>query len=199
MAFDGLKERWERMAPRERKLVGLLGVTFVVCVVAWVGVTVTDGLGAIEKRNRDARSALSALEGFRASGAGRDKAEVVVIPPQPIELSTYVDEIVREIKAQSPAYPAPKQSERGKYTESTMRVTLKDLTVYQAKDLLEKLETKSKVVVVRELKIKRSFRDKEKLDVDLTIATYHEAGAARAGDGKVGGDAGPAADDKGGG
>jgi type II secretory pathway component PulM len=179
MAFDGLRDRWERMAPRERKLVTLLGVTFVVCIIGWVGLTVTDGLDAIEKRNRQARAALSALETYRASGAGRAGREAAVeIPPQPIELSTYLDEVVREIQAQSPAYPSPKQTERGKYVESAMRVTLKDLTIFQVKDLLEKLESKSKVVVIRELKVKRSFRDREKLDVDLSLSTFHEPGKA---------------------
>ncbi len=181
MAFDGLRDRWERMAPRERKLVLLLGITFVVCIVGWVGLTVSSGLRAIESRNRTARNALSALEAYRASGPGQSAREAVVIPPQPIELSTFVDEIVREIKAQSPAYPSPKVVEHGTFVESSMRVTLKDLTIYQVKDLLERIESKSSVVVVRELKVKKSFRDREKLDVDLSISTFHEPGAKTAG------------------
>lgn len=194
MAFEGMRDRWERMAPRERKLVGLLGVTFVVCIVGWIGFTVSDGLGAIEKRNRQARSALSAIETHRASGGGKGAAEVVAIPPDPVDLSTYVEGIVREIGAASPAYPAAKQLEKGKYTESSMRIALKDLGVVQLKDLLEKLESKSKVVVVRELKIKRSFRDKEKLDVDLSISTFHEPGAAKPAEGGAAGEGGAAAE-----
>jgi hypothetical protein len=196
MAFDALQDRWERTAPRERKLVFLLALTFVFCIVAWVVMTVSRGLDAIEERNRIARNAISALESYRAGAGGAGGAgDHVVIPPQPIELSSYVDEIVREVGAQSPAYPSPKTSEHGKIVESSMRVTLKDMTVVQVKDLLEKIETKSPVVVTRELKVKKNFRDREKLDVDLVISTYHEPGAAQpaaepAAGGEGGGDAG---------
>lgn len=199
MAFDGLRDRWERMVPRERKLVILLGVTFVVCIVGWIGFTVSDGLAAIEKRNRMARSALSAIETHRATGGAKAAAEVVAIPAEPVDLSTYVEGIVREIGVPSPAYPAAKLTEKGKFTESTMRIALKDLSVVQLKDLLEKLESKSKVVVVRELKVKTSFRDKEKLDVDLSISTYHQKGAAPAAEagaaGEGGGDGAAATED----
>jgi type II secretory pathway component PulM len=192
MALEGLRDRWERMAPRERKLVLLLGATFVVCVIGWIGFTISDGLGAIEARNAEARSALLALEQHAARAPAAGVEAPVEIPAQPAELSTYVDEIVREIKAQSPAYPSPKKTERGKYTESTMRVTLRDLSIHQVKDLLEKIESKSRLVVVRELKVKRNFQDREKLDVDLAIATFHEHGKAAPAGTATTTDAGPA-------
>jgi hypothetical protein len=181
-AFDGVRDRWERMAPRERLLASALGVTFVVCVIGWVGLRVSTGLDAIEKRNERARSALEALERYAETKGTGPRAEApVTIPDQPLVLSSYVEDIVREVKAQSPAYPAPKPVVRGKYVESQMRLTFKDLSIYQAKDLLEKLETASKLVVVRELKIKRAFRDNKKVDLDLLIGTFHEPKTAAAG------------------
>jgi hypothetical protein len=74
-----------------------------------------------------------------------------------------------------------------------MRVTLKDLSIFQVADLLERIESKSKVVVIRELKIKRTFRDKERLDVDLAVATFHDPSAAKPGDAAAGKDGGAAA------
>jgi hypothetical protein len=181
MALDGLRDRWERMARRERMLIVLLGVTFVVCLIGWVGFTVSDGLDAIAKDNDRSRDALGALEQFRAGKAGKagDAAEVK-IPSTPLSLRTYVDGIVHEVGIESPAYPAPKETAHGKFTESSFHLTLKEMTIYQLKDLFEKLERNSAVVVLKEIKVKRNFRDKEKLDVELTIATFYEPGAAPA-------------------
>jgi hypothetical protein len=193
-AIDGVRDRWERMAPRERMLVAALGVTFGICMIAWVGVRVSTGLGAIEKRNERARVALEALARQAETKGTAARVEAPVqIPDQPLVLSSYVEDIVREVKAQSPAYPAPKPVVRGKYTESQMRLTFKDLTIYQAKDLLEKLETTSKLVVVRELKIKRTFRDNQKVDLDLLIGTFHEPKLAPAAGATAGAPATPAA------
>ncbi len=181
-ALDRAKEWWESKAPRERKLVLILGATLVVCTVGWVAMTIRGGLSAIEKKNEQSRDALAAIDMQRilkqSQGAGQP---VVTIPDSPVALDTYLDGIITEVGLKSPTYPAPKESQKGNTVELTIHVALQDLSIYQLKDLLEKVETQNPVVVVTELHVKKNFGNKENVDVDFTAATYYKKSAGGGG------------------
>jgi hypothetical protein len=199
VAVERAKDWWEDKAPRERKLIAALGATVVVCVLAWVAMSIRGGLRAIESKNQDARNALVAIDRHRLNLANQaSQKPVVTIPETQHALDTYLDPIIKEVGLESPTYPAPKEVQKGGTTEVSIKVSLKELTIYQLKDLLEKVETQNPVVAVTELHVKRSFRDQEKLDVDFTVVTYYRkkegAGAedGAAGAGAADGTGGPA-------
>lgn len=175
MAFEGLRDRWEGMQERERRLVLILGVTLGVCLFLWVGFTIRDGLAAIEDKNEMTRDALIALQQHRASG-GNARAGAIEIPSEELKLSRYLETIIKELSLKSPAYPQEKLTTKNGYTEASFSIKMDDISIYELKDLLEKIETRSKVVVVRDLKIKRKLKDKEKLDVTLSVSTFKKAG-----------------------
>jgi hypothetical protein len=188
-AVERAKEWWEAKAPRERRLLAILGATLVVCVLAWVGMSIRGGLRAIERKNDDARSALSALDRQRQAQAAAqvNKKPTVAIPDVPVALDSYLDPIIKEVGLESPTYPAPKETAKGAATggvtttEVSIKVSLKDLTIAQLKDLLEKVETRNPVIATTELHVKKSFRDPEKLDVDFTAVTYYKKKAGQTG------------------
>ncbi|HEU5057672.1 MAG TPA: hypothetical protein VFU21_14155 [Kofleriaceae bacterium] len=186
-ALDRAKEWWESKAPRERKLVLALAATLVICTVLWVAMTIRGGLSAIEKKNDRSREALAAIDMQRilkhSQGAGQP---VVTIPDSPVALDTYLDGIITEVGLKSPTYPAPKETQKGNTVELTIHVALQDLTIYQLKDLLEKIETKNPVVVVTELHVKKNFGNKENVDVDFTAATYYKKGGGSGAGGGTG-------------
>ncbi len=177
-ALDRAKEWWESKAPRERRLVLALGATLVVLTVGWVAMTIRGGLANIEKKNDQSREALASIDMQRilkqSQGAGQP---VVTIPDAPLALDTYLDGIITEIGLKSPTYPAPKETQKGSTVELTIHVALQDLTIYQLKDLLEKVETQNPIVVVTELHVKKNFGNKENVDVDFTAATYYKKAA----------------------
>jgi hypothetical protein len=181
-ALDRAKEWWETKAPRERRLVLALGATLVVCTVGWVAMTIRGGLGNIEKKNDESRSALAAIDMQRIlkQSQGADQT-VVKIPDSPVALDTYLDGIITEVGLKSPTYPAPKETQKGSIVELTIHVALQDLTIYQLKDLLEKVETQNPIVVVTELHVKKNFGNKENVDVDFTAATYYKKAAGSGG------------------
>ena len=174
-ALDRAKEWWESKAPRERKLVLALATTLVVCTVVWIAMSIRGGLSAIDKKNDQSREALAAIDMQRilkqSQGAGQP---VVTIPDSPVALDTYLDGIITDVGLKSPTYPAPKETQKGNTVELTIHVALQDLTVFQLKDLLEKVETNNPVVVVTELHVKKNFGNKENVDVDFTAATYYK-------------------------
>jgi len=174
-ALDRAKEWWESKAPRERKLVLALATTLVVCTVIWVAMSIRGGLSTIDKKNDQSREALAAIDMQRilkqSQGAGQP---VVTIPDSPVALDTYLDGIITDVGLKSPTYPAPKETQKGNTVELTIHVALQDLTIFQLKDLLEKVETNNPVVVVTELHVKKNFGNKENVDVDFTAATYYK-------------------------
>lgn len=173
MAFEGLRDRWEGMQERERRLLVILGAVLGLSLLLWVGFTIQDGLGAIEEKNELTREALISLAQHRA--AGGKSAATVEIPTEGVKLSRYLETIIKDLSLKSPAYPQEKTSTKGGFTEASFSIRMDDLSIYELKDLLQKIETKSKVVVVRDLKIKRKLKDKEKLDVTMTVSTFRKA------------------------
>ncbi len=183
-ALDRAKEWWESKAPRERRLVLVLGATLVVCTIGWVAMTIRGGLGSIEKKNDESREALAAIDMQRIlkQSQGGDQT-VVRIPDSPVQLDTYLDGIITEVGLKSPTYPAQKETQKGNVVELTIHVALQDLTIYQLKDLLEKIETQNPIVVVTEMHVKKNFGNKENVDVDFTAATYYKKAAGSGGSG----------------
>ncbi len=188
-AVERAKEWWEGKAPRERTLLAALAATAVILGLAGVAMTIRGGLRVIETKNEDTRNALIAIDRHRQAQASQTTHKPsVTIPETAIPLDTYLDPIIKDVGLESPTYPAPKETPKGQSVEVSIKVSLKELTIYQLKDLLEKVETQNPVAAVTELHVKKSFRDQEKLDVDFTVATFYRKKAG-AGAG-VGGGAG---------
>lgn len=176
-AGDRLRDWWEGLQPRERGLMTALGGTAVVCVLGFFGFAISDGLGAIEQGNEDMRAALMQVHRHRLEGAKgtASKAKQVVIPNEDkaVDLENYLGTITKEVGVSFPKFNRGEQI-RGDLVEATGRIELKDVTILELKDFLQKIES-NPVVVIRELHIKKDFRDAEKLDVpEMVVVTYYK-------------------------
>jgi type II secretory pathway component PulM len=189
--IDTVRDRWEGISPRERKMVVLLGVSFVVIVVLYLALSIRDGLIALETRNARMRRALVVLTDLKARGEVQSADDpAAAIGAEPVKLESYLTRAAEKVGLTIPQYnPRPVVTKNGFVTHAG-QVELRDLTVAQVKALLEAIETDSKVVVVTSIALSRNFRDKEKLDLKLEVATY--ATAAAAGDGAKAAPATPA-------
>ncbi len=199
-AVERAKDWWEGKAPRERRLLAVLGATAVICLLAWVAITIRGGLGAIEKRNEETREALAAIDRHRVTMASQAASQkpVVKIPDAALSLDTYLNGIITGVGLPEPTYPGPKETQKGAYTEVSLKVSLKELNIEQLKDLLEKIETTNPLVATTEVKVKRpNFGDPNKnLEVDFTVVTFYKkkagAGGAAPASGGSGGTGGAA-------
>jgi hypothetical protein len=180
MAFEALKERWERMEARERRLVSLLGVTFVVCIFGFVGMQIWRGLSAREERNATARNALHLIEmrlADPAAAAASDSADQL-IGDTAVSLGSYLEDIAKENQMTIPEQVDKPAIQHGKYTELQMQISLRGVTLDQVAKFLKAVETRQPAVVTRTLRIKPYVSAHEKLDVDLVIATFQKAAKA---------------------
>jgi hypothetical protein len=183
--FDRLRDSWERLGTRERRLFSLLGITVVVCGILYVGFMIQDGLSDLEKHNDDTRAVLSTLDARRdelLEAKSKHNEAVGQIGDEPIALATYLEKVGGEagvqIRAQKEKPTVSKSN--GKFHQHSIEITLFDVTLDQLAHFLRSIETQSPIVVTERLSIKRSTMVKEKLDkVDITVATYSRPGAKK--------------------
>jgi type II secretory pathway component PulM len=181
------RERWDKLAERERRLVLALGVTFVAVILISVGLRINKGLSEIEKRNADTRRALAALQNYRMSDSKQADEPAVTLSDKPVRLETYLSGIADEVGVKIPAFNPLAPTTRDDVMENSTKIEIRDMSINDLTQFLEKVETKSPTVVVKQLNIQRHFRDKEKLNVNLVVSTFSKAtpeGGDGDGDGK---------------
>ena len=176
---------WEGLQPRERKLVAMLGVTAIVCVVGFAGLMVRNGLDGIETRNAQAREALAELHKHRlakARGISEEKKQVQV-PDEAskIDLESYLEKASKDVGVSFPKYNRGTAAD-GAFERETGRIELKDVNIAEMSAFLQSIES-NPLVVVQELRVKRDFRDNDKLDVpEIMVATWYSKSAAASGE-----------------
>jgi len=173
MAFsDRARDFWDRISPRERKLVILAAIAMPITIALWLGFAIHDGLEAMEHRNDRTRQALDVVAELKARGPIKADEAQVPIPNDPIPLETYLNNAATAagftIRNTS---PRPALTKNG-FVTSSVSFQLEDLEIEKLKAFLQEVETKQKVVFVTHLDVKRDFKDKHKLDATVEVSTY---------------------------
>ena len=203
MAFEGLRDRWEQMALRERRLVVALGVTAVVCVFGFIGLQIRSGLQELEEKNGETRYALRLIDEHQ-DDVFKQKTSIdnpdTIIPDSAPSLATYLDGIATESGLTIPESSERPAQTRGKYIELSTDLKLRGVTLEQLAKFLKLAETRAPAMVTQRLYVKPYVSAHEKLDVELTFATFEKAKVKPAGKKKPGeGKAGETGSDKSGG
>jgi hypothetical protein len=179
---DRARDFWDRISPRERRLVILLGVAAPITIAIWLGLSIRDGLIDMESRNVQARKALNVLADLRARGdIGGPKVDdaVAMMGTEPLDLAAYLDNAAKKaqftLKSTTPHNPAT----RNGFVTNSVTCSLDDLTIDQLKTFLMEVEMGSKVVAVTHIDLRKDFRNKDKLDVNLEVSTYSKEPPAK--------------------
>jgi hypothetical protein len=193
---DKARDFWDRISPRERRLVLIGAIALPLTLAIWLGLAIRDGLVDMEARNGKARKALNVLADLRAKGETHAKVDdaVAMMGTEPLSLDTYLDNAAKKatftLKSTTPHPP----DKRNGFVTNSVSCTLDDLTIEQLKTFLMEIEMGSKVVSVTHIDLRRDFRDKAKLDVNLEVSTYSkeppaapDTGGDKAGSAKKGG------------
>lgn len=203
-AVDRLRDKWESISPRERRMVLLLAGSAVVVLVLYVALAIKDRLDALEAKNERARTALHKLTAYKAAAKPTVGATdpSTFITSEVVKLESYIYKAGEAAKVVVPGVNPRTPTSRGKFMVHAASIEIRDLTITQVKDFLQALETDSPVVVVTSLSIKRNFRDAEKMDLSAEVATYSkiaETPAAGSGSGSGSGSGAGSAKEKAGG
>ncbi|MDQ3364245.1 MAG: type II secretion system protein M [Myxococcota bacterium] len=192
---DRARDFWDRISPRERRLVALGAIALPITLAVWLGLQINDGLTEIETRNAKMRRALVVLTDLRARGpmVPTDDA-VATMGSEPLSLDTYLRNAANKAGFPIKGTITPRNPvTRNGFVTSSVSISLDDLELEQVKSFLQEVESASKVVAVTNLDIKRDFKDQTKVDAKLEVSTYSreprsgDAEKAEAGSGEQGG------------
>lgn len=180
MAFsDRARDFWDRISPRERTLVVLLGAALPIALAIWLGLSIREGLVNMEARNEQARDALEVLAKMKASGGPAAQAPTVKIPDSPIALTTYVSKMIAKNGLKERNAIEERFTTKNGIITTTVSCALEDISTDQLKAFLQDVETAEKIVAVTHLDVKRDRRDSTKLDATFEISTYSNATKAK--------------------
>lgn len=179
-AIDTLRDKWDGITPRERMLVVLLGISTVVTLILWIGLSIMDRLDAMESQNAKMRRALDVLADYRVRGrVTAAPGPVANIGAEPVKLESYLDKAAEKVGIKVPTYkPRTPQLKPNGFTTHTVSLDVNALTIDQVKDFLEAIENDNPLVVVSQLTVKRSFSDPKMLDVKMEVSTYSKPAVA---------------------
>jgi type II secretory pathway component PulM len=194
---DKARDFWDRISPRERRLVVIGVVVAPITLALWLGLAIHDGLEAMEARNNRARKALNVVADMRARGQTHSASDDVVatMGTEPLSLDTYITNAAKKAKFDMKSTITPHQQVvKNGFVTNSSSLTLDKLTINEIKDFLAALETDSKAVAVTHLEVRRDFRDKDKLSTTIEVSNYSKEPPAK---GEAGSGSG-SADKKGG-
>jgi type II secretory pathway component PulM len=178
---DKARDFWDGISPRERRLVIIAAIALPITLAVWLGLAIRDGLSDMETRNAQMRKALGVLADLRARGENLRKTDDVIdlMGTEPLSLPTYLDNAAKKanftLKSTTPHPPVT----RNGFVTNSVSATLDDLSIEQLKTFLMEVEMGSKYVAITHIDLRRDFRDKTKLDVNLEVSTYSKVPPAK--------------------
>jgi hypothetical protein len=167
---------WERLAPRQRRLlVVFLGAFFAVSTMlgTW---KVFSSISDLEEDNAAIREALSAIAKHRdeyleaKSRSAALDARIGTDPPQltgDIEAAAHEEQIEIAESSERPTTPAGRR-----YVEHDVDIKIREVGLQALTRFMRRLETGPRLVLFTRLSIKRRFSDAEKLDVEATATAF---------------------------
>lgn len=169
------RDFWDRISPRERRLVVIAAVAVPLTLALWLGFAISDGLSAMEARNDKMRRALRIVSDLRARGKVQTDGDDVLkkMGTEQIALDVYLTNAAKKAKFElkSTITPRPAQTKNG-FVTTISSLTLDKLTIEQLKDFLTEIESGSKQVMVTHLELRRDFRDKDKLTLNVDVSAF---------------------------
>jgi type II secretory pathway component PulM len=171
-----LNSEWNRMAPRERRLVaGLIGavVAFAVLVTGFLFV---ESLREIAESNNDAREALAAIAKHRdeyLEAKERMVQQEVRIGTEPPQLNADLEAASHEANVSIPESIEQPAVDVGRhYREHKIDLKLRQVDLQSLTKFLNKVEAGRRLIVITRLYIRRRFAEGQTLDAELTATAY---------------------------
>jgi type II secretory pathway component PulM len=171
-----LSSEWNRMAPRERRLVaGLIGAVVAFAVVV-TGFLFIESLRDIAESNNDAREALADIAKHRdeyLEAKDRMVQQEVRIGTEPPQLTADLEAASHDANIQIPESVEEPAVDVGRhYREHKVDLKLRQVDLQALSKFLKGVETGRRLIVITRLYIRRRFAEGQTLDVEMTATAY---------------------------
>jgi Tfp pilus assembly protein PilO len=171
-----LGSEWNRMAPRERRLVGGLIGAVIAFAVLVTGFLFVESLRDLAERNSDAREALADIAKHRdeyLEAKDRMVQQEVRIGNEPPQLTADLEAASHDANIQIPESIEQPAVDVGRhYREHKVDLKLRQVDLQSLAKFLNRVETGRRLIVVTRLYIRRRFAEGQTLDVEMTATAY---------------------------
>jgi hypothetical protein len=167
---------WERLAPRQRRLIAAALAT-ATCLIAIFGAWIVfSDISDLEEDNAAIRDALKSIATNRdlyldaKSRSAAQEARIGGDPPQltgDIEAAAHEEQIEIAESSERPTTPAGRR-----YVEHDVDIKIREVNLQSLSKFLRRLETGPRLIVFTHLSLKRRFSDQEKLEVEATATAF---------------------------
>ena len=173
-----LRSEWERLAPRERRLVTWLATAVVVLGVtlgAWVTFS---SIGDLEEGNGKIREALTEIAKHHdeyLEAKTRNAIQEQRIGNEPPQLVRDLEEAARGENVQiaesseRPAAPAGRR-----YVQHDLDVRLREVDLQSLTKFMKRVETGPRLIMFTRVSLKHRYSETDKLDAELTATAFEK-------------------------
>jgi general secretion pathway protein M len=173
-----LSGEWNRMAPRERRLVTALVGAVIAFAVLVTGFIIYGSLSDIATSNDDTREALALIAKNKdeyLEAKARMVAQEVRIGTEPPQFAADLEEAAREVNIQIPeTNEQPAVAVGKRYLQHKVDVKLRQVDLQSLTRFLARLEQGRHLIMITSLRVRKHFSEGDKLDVELTAEAFEK-------------------------
>jgi hypothetical protein len=175
-----IRAQWDRLSPRERRMLSTLLAVGAGLVVLLFGYFVWSGLSDIEDHNAAARQALKDIEQHRdefIEARRRMTSQEVRVSRTPMQLSSLLESAATDAgfkidEISNERTPVPRGK---KFIEKGIDVKIRRVDLLGLTKFLRKLETGPNLVIVDRLVVRTRYNEHDQLDVEVGVMTFEHA------------------------
>jgi len=171
-----LRERIDKLEPRERRLLGILGSVFAVFLVLFGPIGLWSWVRGKRAENQEVRDLIDQIYDARASIAERKAKRDAIVAryarPAP-PLATFIEEAAKENGATAgDTQDLPEVPHGKRYTERSTKVKIHKIHMLALAKILEKIEQSGYPVSVSRLNIKPRSGEPDSYEVELAVSAF---------------------------
>jgi general secretion pathway protein M len=171
-----LRERIERLEPRERQLLAILSGVLAVFLLLLVPLGVAALLGSKRSDVQELRDAIDQIQASRDEIAKRERERAQVIEryskPAP-PLAGMLEKLATESKLEIPESQDRAPVPHGKrYEERSTKIVLRKVGMLNLAKFLERIEQSGHPVAIARLNIRKRGTEPDSYDVDMVVSAF---------------------------
>lgn len=174
--MNALAAWFSELAPRERRLLSILGVVSVVLLLLLVPLGVSALVRGKRVQNAELRNAILRVQAGRAQVAQRKAKRDAVVAryaKTAPKLGGFLEQLAKEQAIEVPEMQDKQELPIGKrYTERTTQLRLRKVGGFPLMKFLEKIEQSGFPVAITRLNVRKRGGDHDSYDIELGVSAY---------------------------